>query len=266
MWPCSLGCAVVLGPLLWIYEKKRRDIADRPRCRRPRGAAVADIAIKERWLPDRPAARNPTRMRTPQPAPDHVCRASAGCGSCGSSRWVLQGLGTRLWRSISGLLNTPSGPDRPTAVPFEGGSTLSSNDGGPQHSAGAQFADSIAVPGAAAVSNLRTGRLLRRAEMHDCMSDPRTSPDRAQNEFCGTLAARCGHIGDLSANGPTRRMRKATDAHVTVRAKPGRNVSENELVDLQQPSGRIRSRPAPTPSTWRSISAVVGPNRSADLS
>jgi hypothetical protein len=26
-----------------------------------------------------------------------------------------------------------------------------SNDGGPQHSAGAQFADSIAVPGAAAV-------------------------------------------------------------------------------------------------------------------
>jgi hypothetical protein len=23
-----MGCAVVLGPMLWIYEKKRRDIAD----------------------------------------------------------------------------------------------------------------------------------------------------------------------------------------------------------------------------------------------
>src|SRR5215212_1180518 len=41
----------------------------------------------------------------------------------------------------------------PPAVPFDlkVGSTLRSNDGGPQHTAGAQFADSIAVPGAAAV-------------------------------------------------------------------------------------------------------------------
>ena len=25
-----LGCVVVLGPLLWIYEKRRRDKAERP--------------------------------------------------------------------------------------------------------------------------------------------------------------------------------------------------------------------------------------------
>ena len=55
----------------------------------------------------------------------------------------------------------------PTAVPIEGGSRLWCDDGGPQHSAGAQFADSIAAPGAAAVSRLWAGR--------SCSSEPKST-------------------------------------------------------------------------------------------
>ena len=51
----------------------------------------------------------------------------------------------------------------PSGVPFEGGSSLQLNDGGPQHSAGARFLDSIAVPGAAAVSNSAWARLVNGA-------------------------------------------------------------------------------------------------------
>jgi ferredoxin len=59
--------------------------------------------------------------------------------------------------SMFTLLNPAAAVFDPPAVALEGGSKLRSNDGGPQHSAGAQFADSIAVPGAAAVFRLRIG-------------------------------------------------------------------------------------------------------------
>ena len=58
----------------------------------------------------------------------------------------------------------------PPAVPSGVGVQFCFNDGGPQHTAGAQLADSIAVPGAAAVSNLEGGRL---DEVRSSSSDPK---------------------------------------------------------------------------------------------
>ena len=60
----------------------------------------------------------------------------------------------------------------PPAVPFEGGSILWSIDGGSQHSAGAQFAGHIAVPGAAAVPITGVPTIfqqLERAEVYHCV-------------------------------------------------------------------------------------------------
>jgi hypothetical protein len=69
------------------------------------------------------------------------------------------------------LLNIRRRHDRPTCGSLEGGSIMTSNDGGPQHSAGAQFADSIAVPGAAAVCKLRAGpSRFGRAELYNFVS------------------------------------------------------------------------------------------------
>ena len=45
-----------------------------------------------------------------------------------------------------------------------------SNDGGPQHSAGAQFADSIAVPGAAAVCKLQGPSRSGEPKLYNCVS------------------------------------------------------------------------------------------------
>ena len=108
----------------------------------------------------------------------HAQNASANCPERASAE-LESGLGARLAGSNPAssavrilrcvtptakrplLPNISSGHVRPTCGSLEGGSTMMSNDGGPQHTAGAQFADSIAVPGVAAVCKLRAGPAAR---------------------------------------------------------------------------------------------------------
>ena len=56
------------------------------------------------------------------------------------------------------------------------------NDGGFQHSAGAQFADSIAVSGVAAVSNVRAGH--RRWSKPRCIAVCQAGSKQGRGQVC----------------------------------------------------------------------------------
>jgi hypothetical protein len=96
------------------------------------------------------------------------------------------------------LLNMRNGHVRPTWGSLEGWEYNTSNDGGPQHSAGAQFADSIAVPGAAAVLQIRTGPAARRAELYSIrLAVNRGRPERSSAKSKPNHVNRWGNNGAL---------------------------------------------------------------------
>ena len=81
-------------------------------------------------------------------------------------RAARTGGSVRIHADTHPVIHTRHGPLRPItarrpltafvilgqSLSFAGGRRIANNDGGPQHTAGAQIADSIAVPGAAAVA------------------------------------------------------------------------------------------------------------------